>query len=397
MITKLVRGGACAALCRLLVSSAVFAFGMVIAPLWLGSSAQAQVPFFPPSSFSSSSSSNSQQLDVNATNNAVRSSVESEMFTIHDWVRGIIALRRLRGGRPIGFAEEAADVNDPFEALGYAKSGQRMVTKAPPMAAPAASAWYVSAWGQGSADHESRDITFLGVLQSTRTTTFTGLGGVDVVKIGITTDSDAVVFGLLGSDSSTRTTGFTNTHSSTPGGGLYATYLNGGFSADFSFLANFTSTSIAGAVVRTDTDSYVATSNFQYKYDVPSQNWWVEPTVGFSYTRQFQHLPGTLFTDGTQTRFQGGVRFGTEWAYGTIKVQPTLMGLAYTDAQVDTPRVFGTLPVVTPTDDHYLWGKGTGKVNVQWTDKFSTYVEGEVRGRADVLGYAGRIAARYTF
>ena len=44
-----------------------------------------------------------------------------------------------------------------------------------------------------------------------------------------------------------------------------------------------------------------------------------------------------------------------------------------------------------------MWGKGIGKVNVQWTDKFSTYVEGEVRGRADVFGYAGRVAARYTF
>jgi hypothetical protein len=44
-----------------------------------------------------------------------------------------------------------------------------------------------------------------------------------------------------------------------------------------------------------------------------------------------------------------------------------------------------------------LWGKGIGKVNVQWTDKFSTSVEGEVRGRADVFGYAGRLMARLTF
>ena len=36
-------------------------------------------------------------------------------------------------------------------------------------------------------------------------------------------------------------------------------------------------------------------------------------------------------------------------------------------------------------------------IDVQWTDKFSTYAEGEVRGRPHVLGYAGRVAARYTF
>jgi hypothetical protein len=72
------------------------------------------------------------------------------------------------------------------------------------------------------------------------------------------------------------------------------------------------------------------------------------------------------------------------------------MGLAYNDVAVETPHLVG-IAFIGPTDEHYLWGKGTGKVNVQWTDKFSTFVEGEVRGRADVFGYAGRFAARYTF
>jgi hypothetical protein len=52
---------------------------------------------------------------------------------------------------------------------------------------------------------------------------------------------------------------------------------------------------------------------------------------------------------------------------------------------------------INGTDQSYLWGKGVGKVNVQWTDKFSTSVEGEYRHRADVDAYAYRLMARYTF
>ena len=41
-------------------------------------------------------------------------------------------------------------------------------------------------------------------------------------------------------------------------------------------------------------------------------------------------------------------------------MQPTLTGLAYTDASVETPTPFG-VAFVGPTDEHYVWGKGTRK------------------------------------
>ena len=178
---------------------------------------------------------------------------------------------------------------------------------------------------------------------------------------------------------------------------MYASYIAGGFSTDYSFLANFTSThGIEGGVAfsNRDTDSYVSTANAQYKYDVPSSTWWVEPTAGLSYTKMFTNT--LFFTDGQSLRLQGGARAGTEWAYGTVKLQPTLMAVAYEDVIVDTPHLTGTT-FVGPTDKSYVWGKGTAKLNVQWTDKFSTYAEGEFRGRADVIGYAGRVAGRYSF
>jgi hypothetical protein len=142
---------------------------------------------------------------------------------------------------------------------------------------------------------------------------------------------------------------------------------------------------------KTDTSNFSA--NVQNKYDL-SFAWWVEPTAGVSYTWTSTNTPG--FTDGHSTRVQGGVRVGTEWTSGTLKVQPTITGLAYSEVDVETPHLIGTV-FVGPTDQGYLWGKGIGKVNFQWTDKFSTSLEGEVRGRADVIAYAARVMARLTF
>ena len=188
-----------------------------------------------------------------------------------------------------------------------------------------------------------------------------------------------------------------NTRARTPGGAFYVAYINGGFSTDFSFSANFTSadTLTAGVVVvaNQSTDSYTSTGNVQYRFDM-SPNWWWEPTVGASYTSIHVDIPG--FVDGHSLRLQGGARVGTDLMYGTVKVTPTLQGLAFGDVNVETPRLAGTT-FVGATDEGFLWGKGIGKVNVQWTDKFSTSVEGEVRGRADVIGYAARAMARLTF
>ena len=408
MVTKLVSEGSCAAFGRKIASGIALAFAVLMSWMSASSTANAQFSSTSFSSSSSSLSSSSSRLelyDVNSTNNAVRSAVGSEIYTARDWVRSIIAQRRLRydprTGRPVpAFAPEAeGGTYGPFDALGYAKSG--MVTKAPPMAAPAASSWYVASWGQGSADQEHRDITFGGVGIPSRTTSYTGLGGIDVVKIGILKNSDALVVGVLGSETSTNTRSqvLNTSRSFTPGAGMYASYIDGGFSTDFSFLANFTTTDgVEGGAAFNNraTDSYVFTGNVQYKYDIPNGNWWVEPTVGISYTHMIQNIGGATLTDGNQTRFQGGARAGTEWMWGSTKVQPTLLAVAYNDVAIDTPHLVG-VAFVGPTDEHYLWGKGTGKLNFQWTDKFSTFVEGEVRGRSDVIGYAGRIAARVTY
>jgi len=329
---------------------------------------------------------------------ALRDDTDSRIRSIvHEYqtcVRGTgtrWCVRQPGTGRVNAFSGEAdADVYGPFEALGYAKSG--MVTKAPPRAMPASPSYFYSVWGMGSVDHEERDGPFIGI----RTTTYTGIGGADLLRIGINSSSDALLFGILGSGSRTHvnTVFGDTTRATTPAGGLYAAYINGGFSTDVSFIASFTRANgtEGGAAFTRDTDSYTTSANVQYKYDV-TPNWWFEPTVGASYTQSDLNVIG--FEDGHTTRLQGGARFGTEWTHGTVKVQPTLTGIAYSDVILVAPHPPGA--AVPGIEEGKLFGKGSLKINFVWTDKFSTFVEGEVRGSDDIFGVAGRFSARYTF
>ena len=52
---------------------------------------------------------------------------------------------------------------------------------------------------------------------------------------------------------------------------------------------------------------------------------------------------------------------------------------------------------LAPTDAGKIFGQLIGKLEAKITQNFSAYLEGEVRGRNDVIGTAGRLGVRYTF
>jgi hypothetical protein len=283
---------------------------------------------------------------------------------------------------------------DPFEALalGYTKAPRKG-----PAPAPAAQSYFISTWAQGAHDHERRTNTFGGAPAGSTTTANTVVAGADVVKIGVAEQTDAFVIGGFGTWTTSHSASQqgVNTRSVTPGGGLYASYINGGFSSDVSvIITNTSSRFFAGAVPgAVDTDSLTMSFNTQYKFDLPSK-WWVEPTVGYSATVSNNNVPNTVA--GAVRRFQGGARVGTEFTYGTVRLEPTVTGLAYSDVDVETITANG-VTFTGLSDKGYLWGKGIAKLNVVWTDKFSTSFEGEARGRADVFAYGARVMARYTW
>jgi hypothetical protein len=212
--------------------------------------------------------------------------------------------------------------------------------------------------------------------------------------------TDAFVIGALGSDTFTQssTAVGAKTRATTPGTGAYLAYINGAASIDFAFTANFTDadTTIAGMTptsLRATSLSY--TPNLNYRFNLP-QRWWFEPTVGFSYSLTTFDMDG--LPPAEVWVVQGGARFGTEF-HGPdgIKIQPTFGAYLFSDVSVK-----GGVPVGIPggaqaTDEGKVWGKGTAKLNFQFTDKLSAAIEGEVRGTEDVVGYAGRVSGRISF
>ena len=273
-------------------------------------------------------------------NGVIRDVVQS----VRDRVQNITSARP---GRPLPFSAERSNTSaiydDAFGALGYA----RMPTKAVPAPQPVAPVWLygVNLTGTGNQDRSSTD----GI--TTTTNSFTLAGGGDVTKIGIFTASDAISFIVTGSGTWSHQSGV---NSDTPGIAGTLVYINGGFSTDFTVGGLWTRSSVSSLGISTTatTDSVSYTDNLQYKFDL-SNNWWVEPTIGFTYSTFTGGLggvggaipgiggipgvgvipvPGAVPSGGVSGHsweVHGGARVGTDVLWNNVHVQPSLEGLAF--------------------------------------------------------------------
>ena len=307
----------------------------------------------------------------------------------------------------MGFADEPSSgnpvIDSAFAALGY--SGDPRDLKSPiTFKAHAAEPSQVSysAWAQGFVDYENRTGTIDGIDIGRNTLIGGGIAAADVTIQHLSSESDAVVFGILTGD---LTATVRNADGSTalvhgPSLGAYSAYVNGPFSIDGTFKTDFfalTETD-AGVVTPLGLNNYVATGNLNYKQDMAT--WWFHPTVGVSYTRTVWNSASISdgFSDGTDVRVQGGARFGSGFDWAGIHFDNSLTVLAYDDVVISG----GTLAVavgspLAPTDEGKIFGQLIGKVEAQLTRNWSVNVEGEFRGRTDVYGLAGRLGATYTF
>jgi hypothetical protein len=139
-------------------------------------------------------------------------------------------------------------------------------------------------------------------------------------------------------------------------------------------------------------------------------NWFIEPTVGVSYTQVFAASFGTQTGDSTQV--SGGARFGGDTAWYGVKVQPSLTLEAFSIVEQTTSVSSGTSvilgpggsPIVTsggsssggiPTGA--VGGRASGKLNILWTPTFSSFFEahGSVISSTDAYGVTAGL--RWTF
>lgn len=329
----------------------------------------------------SSSSSDVQQQIVNSVIQNIVQNVRDQVYR-----------RRLApiGGAPLQFSGEdgvfdnrdpfAANASgNPFAALAYSKA----YTKAPPMAP-------VSMWLYGANLVGSGERAATGALV-THVSTITG--AFDVTKIGVFTSSDALTFIGTGSNSWGTNIFFDTTTPSTSG---TLSYLNGGWSADFTAAVSWTRTSATPPFAAFDTSGISYTFNTQYRFDFPT-GYWIEPTVGVNYSEAYlANLSGRV---GDTTDVRGGLRVGSEFKWMGYTIQPTISGMLV--QVVDANGPLG--PVAKPG----LGGRGSGKLNVLWSSNLSTYAEihGGVVGGATVFNFVqpdtnsfgGQLGLRYTW
>jgi hypothetical protein len=266
----------------------------------------------------------------------------------------------------------AKGVSNPFSALAYAK--------APLLASPAPSVWLYGANLIGSGD---RSTTF-----GTETRVETVTGAFDVTKIGVFTTTDALTFIGTGSHSWSRAEASFPvgpsfiTDGSIPSTSGTVSYLNGGFSADFTALASWTRNTVNTPLfVAPDSSSVAYTGNAQYRFDFP-YSVWIEPTAGVTYTEVYTANFGTKLADTTEVH--GGARIGTEMKWMGYTVQPTLSGSVFkvVDANVALGPFVGPIPAAAVAAGT-LGGRGSAKVTVLWTSNFSSYLEFHGSGTAN--------------
>ena len=114
-----------------------------------------------------------------------------------------------------------------------------------------------------------------------------------------------------------------------PSIGGYAAYVKGPFSVDAMYKVDFFDverTAAGGAAVAPVLGLTNSTFALNLNQKVQLANaWWIEPTVGFSYTRTSWDGAAAAagFQDGTELRLQGGARAGTTWNWSNVTVEPT--------------------------------------------------------------------------
>ncbi len=336
------------------------------------------------------------------TQQSVNSAVQSVLQNIRDRIQtGQTASPPLAGNQPLQFTGDDARSQqyfaNVFGPLAYADASLPN-TKGPSLApAPIPPQWGV--WATGSGNWQRSTIAG----STTHSTAGTGIGGIDYTKIGVFSASDAIVIGINGSGTGLHSSD--GTDATTPAVGAFAAYVNGQFSADFSFLAAFTDLNIPVAIAGySKIDSYSYTGDLNYRFDLTEKSW-IEPTVGLTYGNTFFDTADAI--TGDILTIQGGARVGTEFVLPDgIKVQPTVTGLAYSNVVESEGGISIQLPNGESTgapagvDKGQVWGKGDAKFNFVFTDSLSAYLEGSVYGTGgtfDSLGESAQGGVRYVF
>jgi hypothetical protein len=347
------------------------------------------------------------KADVDVKQEVLKAVIQNILQSVRDQIQGR-RLRMVPGMNRFSSEDSEFDNKDPFAAKGMANPFDAALgyTKAPPMAAPPASDWLFGVNAVGSGDRSYALNTWV--------SSATGVGAFDATKIGIFTATDALTFVLTGSDTWAHTFSGFGFDSNTPAASGTISYINGGFSTDFTATASWTTNSSTAGLLfapPANSSSMSYTWNAQYRFDF-QYGVFIEPTGGVTYTDLYTANFGTHIGNSTEVHLGG--RIGTEMKWMGFTVQPQLSGAVFKLVDVSGAAAGGgiagvpavpVVPAPIAVSDTGLGGRGSAKINVIWTPNFSTYVEGHGMGIAGTktLGFVatesigGQVGARYTW
>ena len=212
-----------------------------------------------------------------------------------------------------------------------------------------------------------------------------------------------------------------------PSAGLYASYFNNGFSADFlmkadafslneNFIDNLAFTNggvladgsvlpafnfVASGSGSTSLLAGTLFGDLNYRFTI-YPGYWIEPTVGAQYTNtSYGSGAANLgLQDGTLVMVQGGARFGTDFVLPSgIHTVMILTGLAYDDVLVSG----GFIPgggflgnnILAHADQGQVRGRGLLSFNFDLGPGLSAFLQGDVRGGQGLIGAGGKAGVRY--
>jgi hypothetical protein len=278
---------------------------------------------------------------------------------------------------------------DPFAGL----LNQTSATPANPV---------LGAWVQGIADWE-HDNALTGADLGRFNSTYSVQGGFDRTTLGVLSADDAVVFGIVSSETASHVS-FDGSPASLklagPGVGAYTEYVRGGFSTDLTTKFDFLQlTQDFGGVAPSASVSVLnagVSGNVQYKFSGTSNDFF-EPTMGFSLTHTSFGSGGAALNlqDSYTVRLQAGARIGRTWDVGHgVSIDTNLKAVAYGNAIAQGTAASGlsggiVLPLA-PTDAGLFRAELDPELCFNLPDDYSVTVSGQARfGNGLVGGTAG--------
>jgi outer membrane autotransporter protein len=285
----------------------------------------------------------------------------------------------------------------------------------PAEVAPADTGPKPAAWIRGFGDFEQRDgqanFNFGGAAFTSNLGFRQGTGGVmagiDSVWSGLTTANDGLILGLLGGYTNSRVELRDSPTSEVFSGGsvgAYGTYLSGNWFFDALFKVDLLSLDIdiPGITQSTNLTNYNAAANIGYKFDFPN-HFYMEPTAGLEYVNtnfdQATALTATTvaLSDGWALRVRAGARIGTEWVTNNVRIEPSLLALAYGIPEASNTALFTNgFGVSLPSDVGRLRGELQGTVNFfDLQTGWSGFARVDTRFGDGLLSVGGKAGLRY--